>query len=519
MQPQRLINARVPESVKRPEYDVVLLSPPSRMVNHYRAPVALLYVGGYLRHAGLRIKIIDVPMRESVRTKSFYTSLLDTLQRIEDEMVVQFRALHTSIVGITCYTPEYLEVMNLARRLKAISPDVKVVVGGTHPTLYPESFFEEENRPVAFAVMGDGEVTMHELAQAVLAQAADFSRIKGIAYFDQETNQVVQTPPREVVADLDSISFPAYDLVDMDYYTTASPYAIKGVLLRAAHVMGGRGCPSQCTFCVAKKVRQSSGGGKYLRMRTASSLINEIRLLKEKYGIDAFLFLDDLFTLNKPGVMELCRLLQAQKMNLLWSCISKVTTVDEEMIKQMAAAGCIQIEFGVERGSDAALRLIKKGITVAKVIEVFDLCHKYGIRTYANMLVNLPEEEEKDLEDIETLLERLHSEVVAMNTFFPFPGTEIYDLWDQRFTREDLPLLSYAHPRYGDILARARFARHGVDLERWTRKNMRRFNKLLPHARFYLTPQYWRTLLRSRRKLSYLKGAQILFREFLLNKF
>jgi radical SAM superfamily enzyme YgiQ (UPF0313 family) len=379
--------------------------------------------------------------------------------------------------------------------------------------------FDEPDRPVDFAVIGDGEVTMLELARAILDGAKDFSTVKGIAYWDAARQEVLETPPREVATDLDSISFPAYDLVHMNCYATPSPYAIKGILLRATHVMGGRGCPSQCTFCVARKVRQASGGGKYLRMRSARSLFEEIRLLRENHHIDAFLFLDDLFTLNKPTVLEFCRLLREEKLNMLWSCLSKVTMMDEEMIRAMAGAGCVQVEFGVERGSDAALRLIKKGISVANVIQVFDLCHKHGIRTYANMLVNLPGETEQDLRDIETLLEKLRSEVVAMNTFFPYPGTEIYDLWDQKFTREDLPLLSFTHPRCTDLLKRARFSQHQVDFEQWCGKNMRRFNHMTPYARFYLSPRYWNTLLHSHRKSSYLAGVRTLAREFIRMRF
>jgi len=504
---------------EKPYYDVVLVSPASRMVNHYRPPVALLYIAGYLRKMGFSTRIIDVPMKETVRTKSFNSNLLQALQAIEDQMMAQFSALRTRIVGITCYSSEFVEVMNMARRLKAACPDVKVVVGGVHPTLYPESLFEESDHPVDYAVIGDGELTMHELTTAIMDCRKDLPMIKGIAYYDEGTGKMVETDRREVVEDLDSISFPAYDLVDMNYYTTASPYAIKGILLRAMHVLGGRGCPSACTFCVARKVREASGGGKYLRMRSARSMFEEVLMLRERYGIDAFLFMDDLFTLNKRNVLEFCALMRQANLDIPWSCISKVTMMDEEMIRHMAEAGCIQVEFGVERGSDRALRLIKKGITVENVIEVFDLCHKYGIRTYANMLVNLPEETEEDLLDIVNLLMRLRSEVVAMNTFFPYPGTEIYDLWDQKFTRDDLPLLSFAHPRCLELLERARFAKHKVDFVQWNLENMRRFNKLGPYIRFYLSRRYWKTLVHSKHKASYFQGLSILLREFVKNRF
>ena len=137
----------------KPNYDLVLVSPPSRMVNHYRPPVALLYIAGYLRKMGFRVRIIDVPMKETVRTKRFNANLLQTLQGIEDQMVEQFQALRTKIVGITCYSSEFGEVLHMARRFKALCPDVKVVVGGAHSTLYPESFFEDADRPVDLSLI------------------------------------------------------------------------------------------------------------------------------------------------------------------------------------------------------------------------------------------------------------------------------------------------------------------------------------------------------------------------------
>ncbi|OGV61444.1 MAG: hypothetical protein A2283_01170 [Lentisphaerae bacterium RIFOXYA12_FULL_48_11] len=501
-------------------YDVVLVSPPSRMVNHYRAPIALMYIAGYLRHEGLKVKIIDIPMRETVRSRNFYLHIQDVLRDIEERMINEYTEVSSSpIVGITCYSTELLEVTNLANRFKAINPNVKIVVGGAHPTLYPESIFEEPGRPIDFAVIGDGEITMCDLSKKILSSQSDYAQVDGIAFYDDISGRMIQTRPRNIVHDLDSISFPAYDLVDMQYYSTASPYAIKGVLLRAAHIMGGRGCPSQCTFCVAKYVRKASGGAKYLRMRTAESLFLEVKLLKEKYEVDAFLFLDDLFTLDKKNTIDFCNLILRDNIKMPWSCISKVSTLDEEMIKKMAEAGCIQIEFGVERGSNRALKLIKKGITIEEIINVFDICHKYGIRTYANMLVNLPQEQEQDLEDILQLLKRLKSEIVAINTFVPYPGTEIYNNWDRKFTREEYGLLSFANPGSDGMIKSLRFAQHNIDLSVWVHKHWRTQNKVWPHIRFYVSPKYWRTICHSQRKLDYLRGVGLLVREFINNKF
>jgi radical SAM superfamily enzyme YgiQ (UPF0313 family) len=229
---------------------------------------------------------------------------------------------------------------------------------------------------------------------------------------------------------------------------------------------------------------------------------------------------DDLFGIDKENLMEFCDRLEKEGLKLLWGCSSKVSTLNEDIIKRMSKAGCIQIDFGVERGSNGALRLIKKGITVEKVIEVFDLCHKYGIRTFANMLVNLPEETEGDLTDILNLLDRLKPEVVFLNVFIAFPGTEIYEKSPNRLQRQDYPLLNkdlgYLLTHHRD---KFRFASHEVELDEWAAQNYARYNSICRNAAFYLSPRYWKTLLRSERKLNYFKQAGVLFREFINQRF
>lgn len=500
-------------------YDAVFVSPPSRMVNHYRPPVALMYLAGYLQHAGLKSYIIDCPMKEVVRKKEFYDNIAAELKKIEQQMIDKFSAVKTPMVGITFYTSEYQEVFSLARRFKAIDPKVKVVVGGIHPTFFTEEIFADKNCPIDFAIIGEGEVTNLELVQAIKAGQTDYSQIKGIAYIDQTTGKFHKTPLRRLEPDLDKISFPAYNLVDMEYYTNASPYAIRGVFLRSTHVLGGRGCPSQCTFCVSKKLRQYSGGGAFVRMRSPQSLVNEIKFLKKHYAIDSFFFMDDLFTLNKNNVIDFCRRLRDEEVKILWGCASKVSTLDENVIRAMAQAGCIQIEFGVERASDPALRLLKKGITVKKILEIYRLCHKYKIRTYTNMLVNVPGETRRDLADILKMLEILKSELVSINIFIPHPGTEIYEDSQYDFSKEEYARLSFASPNFQEFQRKLIFHKHDVDIYAWTDKQMKLTNKTWRSLKFHLSPRYWQVVLRSSRKANYLKQLRLLVQEFVMQKF
>ncbi|HBE04187.1 MAG TPA: hypothetical protein DC049_17175 [Spirochaetia bacterium] len=496
------------------QYDAVLISPPSRMINHYRPPLALLYIAGYLRHMGWSVKIIDRPMDQIVRDRAFLKNIPGQIMRIEALMLEELKNLHTRVLGITFYTPEYQEVMTLARAAKKAIPGVTVIAGGIHPALYPdEAVFT--GSPIDIAVNGEGETVMHEILTALAGQKS-LADVNGIAYYNPHLKKTVKTSSR-AVSGLDEISYPAYDLVDMNYYLNASPYAIRGCFLRAAYVLGSRGCPSQCTFCVAVNLRRQSLG-KAVRMRSAESMFAEISDLKKNYLIDAFYFIDDLFTIDKENIMRFCNLLVQNKSSVIWGCSAKASTLDEEMIASMARSGCVQIDFGVERGSDQALAVLKKGITLQIIRKVFALCRKYRIRTFANFLVNTPGETAEDLADIEKLICELKPDIVAVNIFTPYPGTEIYRNCSFRFDIAEYPMLTAASRRiYKD--RRLKFCSHAINVIEWADRVNRKYNSLFRNMRFYLNPRYWRVLLSSGAKINYLKQAGLLLREVVNQKF
>lgn len=499
-------------------FDIVLFSPPSRMINHYRPPVGLLYVGGYLTHMGLRVKIIDVPLEEQIRDKQFFDNIDHTIENVHNRMIDEFKKVDTKIAGISCYTPEYFETLKLARDIRKVNSECKIIVGGIHPTLNPEDFFDSDERLVDICVVGEGEVTAYELVEILLGRSKNtLDQIQGIVYRQDGSETLITTERRPPAADLDEISYPDYSLIDMRYYSNANPYAIRGVFLRSMYLSATRGCPSQCTFCVAKKLRQFFGTG---RVRSAGGLIKELKFLKSKYAIDSFYFVDDLFTIDKKNVEEFCRVFQEERLGLIWGCSSKVSTLNEEMLKVMSESGCIQIDFGVERGSDTALNLVHKGQNIDMVKNIFRLCHKYGIRTFANMLLNLPQEKEGDLNDILHLLDVIRPEVTSINIFTPYPGTEIYENSGYKFLKEEFPDLSRDVTKLIKTSPeKFKFSDHNIELGQWVRKYSKRYNRVLPNIRFYFTWRYWRTILKSKEKLNYLSQFNLLVREFINQKF
>src|SRR3990167_7373245 len=210
---------------------VLLLSPASRIMNHYRPPLALMYLSGYLKKNGIDTKIIDTTLKNQVRDKEFYKNKDGYLLNGENEIVRQVKSIDTDIVGITCYTPELLEVDRLASKIKFSKPNGKIIVGGIHPTLYPNDFLGPSSH-FDFVVIGEGEVTLIELIKAIRSDNGYYNKVEGIGYFDNSISKNVITDRRQLVENIDNIAFPDYEDLDMEFYTTTSPYAIRGVVSR-----------------------------------------------------------------------------------------------------------------------------------------------------------------------------------------------------------------------------------------------------------------------------------------------
>jgi len=473
-------------------------------------------LAGYLEKHGIHSEIIDITLKEQIRDRDFVINKNNYRTYVHNQILCAIKKARPDVIGITCYTPEYYEVIGLARNIKKIIPKTTIIVGGIHPTLFPQEFCSPSN-PIDIAVIGEGEITMLELVNA-LRNKTSLQKIKGIAFCDPKNKIMIQTPLRPLHPILDEIYNPAYDKVDMEYYTTASPYAIRGVFLRSAYVSYSRGCPSQCTFCVSKKIRTCNGIGNYIRLRDPKNVADEISFLKQKYKIDSFYFIDDLFTLDKSKVKTFCKILIENRINLLWGCSSKVTTVDFQTLKIMKKAGCIQIDFGVERGSDQALKLVKKGTNLRIIKNVFNNCHKLGIRTLASMIDNIPEETEQDLHDILLLLDKIKATIVCINTFIPYPGTEICEMRPGIVTIKDYPNLMEDPSWLIKTYPKFRFANHQVDLQSWGNFYTKKYNKFWANLQIYFQLIYLMTLLHSQNKTDYLKQSRFLIREFMNQK-
>ncbi|MBN2567251.1 radical SAM protein [Candidatus Woesearchaeota archaeon] len=486
------------------QYDVALVTTIARS-NERVPPFASLDIEAYCRSKGVRAAIIDEkseigrPITEEV-WKAMFRRIAERIERSD-----------ARIVGLGCFTPEAPEVLQTCRLLKRRLPGLRLVVGGIHPTIKPDDFIFPDS-PVDAVVIGEGERTFAELAIA-LRDGRPLDEIRGIAFL--KDGRMRETPRMPVMHDLDEIPPRDFSLIDMEFYCKPQMDLIRPLYLSTYYIFTTRGCPSVCTFCVSKNLfKKNEALLGMARVRSIGAVVDEIELLKRKYRIDAFMIADETFTLGKKRVFEFCDELERRRLGMVWACQTKANLLTEEMVAAMAKAGCIQLEFGVEAGSQEMLNRMKKGVRIDQIRNCFAWSKKHGIRTFANFMFNCPGETEKDVEDTLRLAEELDADTYSFGILTPFPGT---DLHDER--RIDLPMEEYYLYNIAKLALTDRrfiFATHGHNLEELTNGTNARLNPLRRRISYLWDPRYLRAILRSRRKTDYLVGAILPLKKFMI---
>ncbi len=311
------------------------------------------------------------------------------------------------LVGITATTPLVGNALEIARRVKREWPRTLVVLGGVHPTVLPDEVLGEP--AVDLVVRGEGENTICEIAAG-----NDWATIAGVSC--RRDGHVVHNPDRELIRDLDSLPFPAYHLLPMDKYRPAAGAARR---TPATSVLATRGCPGRCTFCYRIF-------GNSLRFRSGENVAREVKHLQDRYGIREVCFYDDTFTAVKREVRAFCRAVIDWKMDLTWSCFTRVDAFEEETFRLMKQAGCHQVMFGVESANQDILKNINKRINVDKVESVIRAMQKLGLDVRAAFMLGNPGETEATMEQNIRFALRLDPDLVQFNITTPFPGTEMF---------------------------------------------------------------------------------------------
>jgi len=427
-------------------------------------PLGLAYIASSLEASGVEVKICDAP---ALRVKAEEIG----------EMILREKF---DAVGVTMLTPMYHRSLEVLRTARRVSPRIHTVVGGPHPTVLPEQTLREIPE-LDFVVVGEGEIAIVEWMDA-LAGKRSLESVAGIAF--RKNGQIRVNPPRPPLQDLDQLPLPARHLLPMDAYRMTRSRT------KAEHsytVSVARGCPFRCAYCFRTF-------GRTFRPHSTARIIQEMSLLVGQYGAKEINLEADTITLNRSFILNLCRALQETDLprKIQWTCESRVDTVDEEILQAMKRAGCWQISYGVESGSQRLLDLIEKGITLEQVERTFALTKKIGIAIRAFFMLGLPTETREESWQTIRLACKLDAEWSQFTVTVPFPGTKLYELAQGegalRSTRwEDFK--TYGGWTQGDLVYVPR-GRTAEELKALQKKALKSF---------YLRPSvFWRILRRIR---------------------
>lgn len=420
-------------------------------------PLNLCYLAAYARreHPDVVFRILDA----------------EILGYSHEETVEDTAAFSPDLIGITTNTCVFDSVIALTSLLKGRLPDVPIILGGPHASALPERSVKESGAD--FIAVGEGELTFEELVHMVKESKNDWEKIDGLAYRDG-TGNVVVNRPRQLIKDLDTVPFPARDLISNHLY--APPPTKRVGLGLNTLIATSRGCPHHCGFCGAQTVWTRK-----VRVRKAVCVVAEIKECIDKYNIRSFNFTDEFFTANKKRVLEICRLINEQKLDISWVCSARAQNLDEETLEAMKEAGCHEISFGIESGNSEILKKIDKSLDLDEALRVIRLTKKAGIITHASYIIGYIGENEGTIRDTIRYAKKLNTAVAAFFIASPIPGTPLYrEAEEKGYLRPDATWFDYSPLSNGESVLTFPHLSSAI-IRKWHRKALRSY---------YFRPRY-----------------------------
>jgi anaerobic magnesium-protoporphyrin IX monomethyl ester cyclase len=361
--------------------------------------VAFVYIAGALRAAGF-----DPIIYDAMTANHSLEDIAAELERIRPDMVLT-----------SCYTPSYPAGVKLLKIAKETLPGVVTGVGGVHAHFMWKEVLEKDGAVVDFVLRGEGEITAAELAKCLDA-GDDPSKVDGIAFL--RDGAAYATPARPFVHNLDALP-EAWDLVDWDLYQF---YPLPDTKL--AIVSTSRGCDQACTFCSQQVFWQRSW-----RARSPESVVNELEMLKDKFGVGVVMFSDETPTLDKERWERLLDLLIERELGTHILMETRVDDVlrDEPIMDRWWKAGIDHVYVGVERTDQELLDLFKKNTEVQMGKKALDLLNSHDMITETSFVLGLPTDTKESIESTFQLAQHYNPDLAFFLTIAPWPYADIYD--------------------------------------------------------------------------------------------
>ena len=361
-------------------------------------PLGILSIAAWLEKHGITVEIIDC-----------YATPME-----QDQLVGELVRRRPDAVGFSCTTSSFSEGYRIASALKVADSSIVTVFGGAHACTIGAPLLDRFPA-IDYLVLGEGEQTMLELAQAGFSTPAE---IPGLAYRDGQ-GLATLSAPRELIANLDYLPFPAYHLLP------GFPQRYKLPLFSSpkspnTSIISSRGCPYQCSYC------DRSVFSRGFRFNSPEYILSHVALLEREYGIRHVFFYDDLFTFDRKRVAEFCRLKEQMGIKAGYNCIARLEHVDAELLALLKQSGCWQVNFGIESGDPEILKKHRKFYGLDEVGRKLQMVKDAGMRVKGLFMIGLPGEDAAAIQRTIDYALSLPLDEINVTKFTPFPGAPVF---------------------------------------------------------------------------------------------
>lgn len=399
---------------------ILLIVPPQTLPTEIEfcginEPLGILYIAASLRKAGYDVKVIDFNIFDQKRKRSdAYITYGANVFDIKENLKLN----KPDLIGVSClHAASEFDLFETCKIIKSVHPSVPVVVGGGHPSVMPERMLARAY--IDYVIIGEGEFRLRYLIEA-LNKKNKFFQFDGIAF--KKSGKTFVHRCASVIEDLDVLPLPARDMIDVKAYSYINKknriFTNPGVLIEAT-----RGCFNCCTYCSVSKT-----AGQTIRFRSVQNVINEIKLLKNIYGIKNICFVEDNIAVNKKYILALCAALTKIHVHPQFNRGIWPDVLDSEVIAAMAKAGIRTIIFSVSSSSKRVLKdIMHRQVTIERVPELVQQCRKHNIGAIAQFVLGMIGEKKRELLQSLNYPIKVGFDGAVFYSAFPFPGTELYN--------------------------------------------------------------------------------------------
>jgi len=390
--------------------------------------LGLAYIAAVLEENGYQVKILDALALGNEQIEDLGNGIV-RVGLTEQQIKEHISNYAPDIIGVSCvFSAQEIDHLRVARFAKETCPKAIVVCGGAHASVSPESLLRDKN--IDLIVKGEGEITALELVKSI--EAGDNCAHLTGTITKNEDGSILYNPPREHIADVDTLPFPARHLLPMEKYFE---FQKKGrVLYRyymrkpVANIVTSRGCPFNCVFCAVQTV-----WGRTWRGRSAKNVVDELEFLTKKYGIKEFSAQDDNIGLHRKRLIDICDGIIEAGLDLKWATPNGIYLwrLDEEVLTRMKKSGYYRANLGIESGDPRTLKFIGKRADFDKIKHILHVCDRLGIWTYGAFIIGFPDE---DRESINKTLNAPAELGVDFASFFvaqPYMGTRLRAVFEE----------------------------------------------------------------------------------------